>query len=92
MMAAIDEDTLLHMVSTLDSTSAPGYDGVSPALLKTVLLTPWNTRQRKTASDLHQEALDLKFRTENWGNRHDLGHRQGYHMPVAPPPPASTPV
>jgi ribonuclease HI len=86
IMAAIDEDTLLHMVGTLDSTSAPGYDGVSPALIKTVLLTPWNTRQPKNASDLHQDALNLKFHTENWGNRHDLGHRQGYHMPVAPPP------
>ena len=91
MMAAIDEDTLLNMVSTLDSTSAPGYDGVSPALIKTVLLTPWNTRQPRTASDLHQKALNLKFRTENWGNRHALGHRQGYHMPVAPLPTA-TPV
>jgi hypothetical protein len=86
MMAAIDEDTLLHMASTLDSTSAPGYDGVSPALIKTVLLTAWNTRQPKTQSDLHQEALNLKFHTENWENRHTLGHRAGTTCLLLPPP------
>jgi hypothetical protein len=86
VMDAISTDTLLHIARTIDSTSSPGFDGIAPSLIKICLLTPWHERRPKTKSDLEQEGLAWKFHTENYGNRHAEGHREGYHMPAMAPP------
>ena len=86
VMDDITTETLLHIAGTLDSTSASGYDGIAPALIKIVLTTPWHERKQKTAGDIQQEGLNWKFHTENWGDRHAAGHKEGYHMPAQAPP------
>ena len=64
MMEPIDMQTMIRIVRTLDSTSSSGYDGISPALLKTVLTSTWVEESPRTKNNLLQEAIDLKFNSD----------------------------
>jgi hypothetical protein len=77
MMDAIDMPTMTRITGTLDSTSAPGYDGISPALLKAVLTSTWTERVPRGPMDDLRERIDLKFNTSFQNMRDSLGYREG---------------
>jgi hypothetical protein len=77
MMDAIDMPTMTRITGTLDSTSAPGYDGISPALLKAVLTSTWTEQVPRGPMDDLRDRIDLKFNTSFQNMRVDLGYREG---------------
>ena len=85
MMMEINEHTMIRMVGTL-KTSAAGYDGITPALLKAVLTTTWQEPRTKTDADRLQESLDLKFNASFKTMRTRLGLREGTAGALRPIP------
>ena len=85
LMAKIQMDELILYIQSLDSTSSAGFDGISPALLKTVLLTPWKAEEPKTKEDRDREGLVMSLSEWCVGHREELRYKQG-PLPLRPGP------
>ena len=84
MTKFIEMDELILYIQSLDSTSAAGQDGLSPALLKAVLLTTWTEHEPKTDEDKWREGLQTSYSEYCSGKREQLRYKQG-PLPLEPP-------
>lgn len=89
LMDQIGREELLRALRTLDNTSAAGYDGISPALLKIVTSCTWQERENKTDADRRQDAIHKKFSTFCIEERNQLieDHKKDPKNKGPPPPP-----
>ena len=60
-MSHIADEELKRTIRSLDDSSSPGFEGISPALLKAITLGTWQERTNKTAADKQNDALYHKF-------------------------------
>ena len=77
MMNCIDEHTMMRVLSTVDGTSAPGHDGLSPGLLKAALTATWTEVTTRTPRDDLQDRINLKFNSSFQAMREELNYKEG---------------
>ena len=61
LMSHIADAELRRTIQSLDDNSGPGFEGISPALLKAVTLGTWQEKIHKTDADKEKDALYHRF-------------------------------
>ena len=88
LMAHMHMHELQKYLKSLDNTSFAGYDGISPALLKTVFMTTWDIEEPRTKEDKRRDGLSMAFSSYCEAKRHELSYKTGDPLPLKPGPQA----
>ena len=87
VMEKITMEELISILKTLDNTSSPGYDGISPGLLKAITLNEWEKEVPMTKEDEYQKSLDTKFRKyceeEEGKNNYDIDEKDDHPSEIS---------
>ena len=85
LLKKITMDELMRCSQDLDDTSSAGYDGISPALLKVVMLTTWELDEPRTEDDMHRDGLHAKFNQYCADESAVMGYGEDEAVPRSPP-------